>query len=625
MNLNPIDFNYIDGENIYPLQEYIDEKLAEVSITGIYSSNVFLNNNLKVNDALYYSSASNLYLKNKLAYGEIRFSAAVSYPDNTDLNYGTKIDYTGRLQVYHNYNVLQPLFPAGWYNVGDEILQLKADGINTDAQLTILDAGLVYLTNQNANIVDKIINLEGFQKVMTNAYGQGGTYEAFQNILFSGNTPTARAATRQAYDLIAFQSQQNYQNALALGALTSVGIGVGGAILGYISSRLEQEKTSNALYNNSNIPTADKNEIYNSNIQSNILNISNFNYETSNLSIYQGFINSNIINTQFINSLNTNELKLNQNDISNIFISSNISSNLNIINGFLNSNITTPQFISSLNTSNIYMVNAGNINNIGTAYINVCQANSLSTSLNTNVGFPTSNLTGGLGDKILLRNGTSTTYPISCGIDSNYSLWHSLSSNNTSTAFDWYIDGTKKMSLKNNRLDVNTLIYQNGQSLQSYTQDTILNITPNVSKKYGFNFSCSTAIVIGGITYYKYDIDLRLYTQTKTAVNPLTPYRYFSIRIFFASAYFEIMVNNTYNVLSYEIAMSNEANAGTLGGQIGINILAHHIGNTPSNPLLVNILPSYFTLMRTTDFNYLSVISTVNGINLNCIIHDLLY
>lgn len=311
MNLQPIDYNYINGENIYPLQDYIDEKIN----TNINSSNVFLNNNLKINDALYFSNDSNLYLKNIKPFGEIRFSTAISYPDNSNINYGTKIDNSGRLFVYHNYNVLQPVYAAGWYNVEDEILQLKADGINTDAQLTLLDAGVLYLKDQNTALVNKIIDLEAFQKVVTNAYGQGQTYEAFQNILFSGNTPSARTAAREAYDLIRFQSQQRYQNALALGALSGIGIAIGGAVLGYASSRLEQEKTSNALYKNSNLTLAEKDEIYNSNIQSNILNISNFNYELSNLSTYQGFVNSNITTRQLVSDLQTNQITLNNKTI----------------------------------------------------------------------------------------------------------------------------------------------------------------------------------------------------------------------------------------------------------------------------------------------------------------------
>jgi len=46
MNLNPIDFNYIDGENIYPIQEYINEQISTLSSSGITTSNVIVNNNL---------------------------------------------------------------------------------------------------------------------------------------------------------------------------------------------------------------------------------------------------------------------------------------------------------------------------------------------------------------------------------------------------------------------------------------------------------------------------------------------------------------------------------------------------------------------------------------------------
>ena len=45
MNLNPIDFNYIDSKNIYPLQEYIDDKFNSIvipPITNIDSSNILI-------------------------------------------------------------------------------------------------------------------------------------------------------------------------------------------------------------------------------------------------------------------------------------------------------------------------------------------------------------------------------------------------------------------------------------------------------------------------------------------------------------------------------------------------------------------------------------------------------
>lgn len=352
MNLNPIDFDYIDGKNTYPLQDYIDEKISNNNIyinNNLFSSNVNLNNNQKLDNSLYFSG-SNLYLKNNNCNGEIRFSTKVNYPLDSNINYGTKITDYGKLEVYHNYNLLQPLYSAGWYNVSDELLQLKADGINTDAQFTLIEASIVYLKDQNTGIIDKIIDLEAFKKVMTNAYGQADTYEAFQSVLFSGNSPIARAATRQAYQLIQIQSQQAYQNSIAIGAVYGVGFAIGGAVLGYIGSKFEQDRASNALYNNSNLTDADKNEIYNSNILSNVSNISNFNIETSNLGLFNGFLNSNTITQQYLNSIKTNQITLN---------------NLNISNVFVNSNILTTQNIPSINTNQISLSNL-NFSNIFT-------------------------------------------------------------------------------------------------------------------------------------------------------------------------------------------------------------------------------------------------------------------
>ena len=70
--------------------------------------------------------------------------------------------------------------------------------------------------------------------------------------------------------------------------------------------------------------------------------------------------------------------------------------------------------------------------------------------------------------------------------------------------------------------------------------------------------------------------------------------------------------------MSYQ---ASPANIGTSIGNAGINICA--LG-TPKNELLNEILPLYVTLIRTNDFNYLNVLSTVNNTKISCIIEDLL-
>ena len=147
---------------------------------------------------------------------------------------------------------------------------------------------------------------------------------------------------------------------------------------------------------------------------------------------------------------------------------------------------------------------------------------------------------------------------------------------------------------------------------------------PNISKKYGFTFTCSATTTIGLITYYKYDIDLRNYTQLKYTTN-YSPYRIFNIRLFLASCFFQFLTNSNYNILSYEVYMSNQLEAGTNGATIGLHVVSNAIGATYPSPLLANVLPSAFSLMRTTNFDYLSVISTIPNITLSCIINDLLF
>ena len=96
--------------------------------------------------------------------------------------------------------------------------------------------------------------------------------------------------------------------------------------------------------------------------------------------------------------------------------------------------------------------------------------------------------------------------------------------------------------------------YQNGVSIQTFTPQTILNNTPNVSKKYGLSFACSTSIIImiDYTTYYKYDIDLRNYTKTKTtSIN--SPYRIFTIRIWFATAFFEVILEFNIFYMKFQV------------------------------------------------------------------------
>ncbi len=174
----------------------------------------------------------------------------------------------------------------------------------------------------------------------------------------------------------------------------------------------------------------------------------------------------------------------------------------------------------------------------------------------------------------------------------------------------------------NGSLTTTGTITENGKTIPTIAQETILNSTPRVAKKIMITGTCSSSILMpDGFTYFAYDIDLRTYTQTKTAPNPSTPYRIFNIKVFFGSVYFGYLTNNKPNVLSYEVYMSNESQGGGGGiGSAGLNVCA--IGY-PENVILNAISPTQLSLVC-GDFNFISILSRINGTVFNAIIEDCL-
>ena len=306
MNLDPTDYNYIDGENIYPLQDYIDEKIT----SNIYTNNVYITPTKKLNDVIYYS-LNNLIIDNNTPFGEIQFKTSSSYPeDNTKI--GTIIDFTGKLKVYHNYNILQPAFVSGYYDVENELLQLKADGINTDIQLGVLEAGGVYLQEQITIISEALLTTN--YKVDNLIYGLTNQqeYELLAEIASSQNITDATNGFKTLIDTYNATANTAYYRAIGLGVIGGVAIGLGGAVLGYLQTTRQENIASNILKANVNLTEAEKGTILSDNIiiQSNISNIQNFNVSISNLIINQGFINCNIQTTQTIPSISTNSITI---------------------------------------------------------------------------------------------------------------------------------------------------------------------------------------------------------------------------------------------------------------------------------------------------------------------------
>jgi hypothetical protein len=310
---------------------------------------------------------------------------------------------------------------------------------------------------------------------------------------------------------------------------------------------------------------------------------------------------------QFINSSSTSSLTILQNG--NIGINTNVSSSITY-------NLTINGTIGTLN-NNIYIgsgtYNGGNINltSANNDIISITNSSSSSSSY-TNIKFnnnENSNSIIGIG-------GTNYTgyYKNNFFIQAQSNII--LNANNTSNINPHLFISTSGnigigTSLNiNSNLTINGSISADNMTLSGTLNAQIIN-NPNIVHKYGINFTCSTATTINSTTYYKYDINLTLYTKTLN-LNSI-PYRIFRIKIFNINLYFQNFTNNLPNILNYEIYMSNNSS--------GINICA--IGS-PENYNLSNILPTKNTLLRTNNFDYLSIISDTNNISYQAIIEDLL-
>jgi hypothetical protein len=160
-------------------------------------------------------------------------------------------------------------------------------------------------------------------------------------------------------------------------------------------------------------------------------------------------------------------------------------------------------------------------------------------------------------------------------------------------------------------------------------QNVILYNTPQVCKHNAFY--CQTSAIIypnfGNTPYYKYDIDLRLYTATgyiQMGGGSNDPYRIFRIRAFLGNCYFSSTTNGLPDIIQYDIYMSFKANAATNGGKgaAGVNIYANGTPNSPS----LNIIPPNNIFILTNpfnDFNFITLVST-SPADIRVIIEDML-
>jgi hypothetical protein len=148
---------------------------------------------------------------------------------------------------------------------------------------------------------------------------------------------------------------------------------------------------------------------------------------------------------------------------------------------------------------------------------------------------------------------------------------------------------------------------------------------PIVAKHYGFYITINTPININGTTYYKYDIDLRKYTQLGIIqIGPQTgdTFRSFKIRVMYATMFFSYIIKDLPNVCYYEVFMSYKNTAIPPNFVAGLNACA--IGYPP-NTTLQTIMPNNLFVVKNGmgSIDYITVIST-NAADCRVIIEDMI-
>ena len=349
MNLNPINLNYQDGLNTYPIVDYIDDK-----IDGIISGTALpISSNI-------YSISSNLFINNSNIDGEIRFQTLYEYPNNN--NVGVKIDSLGKLQVYHNYNINYPLITQGYFNVEDDLAGLKQSSLVSSAEMLLVQGQISGIDSTLAIHTAQIAELETIERIHTAILQEDiDNYTFFEDLLSFGNDLDINIARQTAQ----FRLERNKE--ILNNLMVGVGLAAVGGVVAGIYNSIEMNSQSNLYLNvsNGNISQTARDETTSNFSYYNRRSIIDLNTNLSNAELINGFINSNIITTQFIPSLNTNEIKISNTNISNIFVASNVLSNININQGFINSNITNQQFIPELKSNKLIL---GNITTPNVAY-----------------------------------------------------------------------------------------------------------------------------------------------------------------------------------------------------------------------------------------------------------------
>ena len=348
MNTNYYDYIGATGE--HPINDYINIT-SNINYNYTSNSSNILNSNITItsNSNYNYTSNSSNDITNNTwhvnsinpnclinynyddfyLYGAIHTNIYIDEHPNSKLifrprynNQGSdhklEIRKDGKLYIYLQGNLLPPI-SSGWYNLNDELQTLFIVNTGQDTAISTIASDIVAINGTLTLFATKIANLTVLDTAL-------GYYTTIKTQL--DNFATWQYVVGGVVGTIGIA-----------GAYTAVTANTAGNLANMINASFVSSNALIGILNNCNI---NSNERYLLSNQMNEIITSNNLLICSNnlaLNVNQGFINCNLNFTQFIPSLNTNEIKINNTNLNNIYITSNVLLNSSLINKSIQSNI----------------------------------------------------------------------------------------------------------------------------------------------------------------------------------------------------------------------------------------------------------------------------------------------
>ena len=302
-------------------------------------------------DKYLYTSNNNLYLTNPNTNGNIYFKTNGSSATTSGFSdYVAKINSTdGKLYLYHKYDLLNPLWTSGYYDIMNEVIGLKSSDVATGLELATLTG---FVEGQVATIEDALAGLAttdielaaDIVKEVKRLDERIDPIEAIitdtqlrEDLEISQDANASMEFAGQAINRINNKVQYNISTALQWG------LGVAGvSAFGYLIGSINNIGLSNTIQYSSNPPLYDANPQLRRNLKwmndsNQAYNISNYLISSSNSSISQGFINSNVITPQFIPQLKSNKVMLGNITTPNSAYQMEMTGDLNLNQLYINS------------------------------------------------------------------------------------------------------------------------------------------------------------------------------------------------------------------------------------------------------------------------------------------------